>query len=274
MNSFKSSGKSDYKTEKQIIEKFSYLELIEKLTPFYADSTTVVRQKAYQFTYRKGLTSEANTQKKVVLKLLAGCKDKNGGIVGQLFSYLQEFPPESFDESAKNTIDNLLDKKQITHFKKLAMLAGMVGAGQETMQKKFLMPEVKNETKWALALALARQGSNKHTKYCVELVKNISINSDLVAYLIPDLIYTRQNQAINYCIEIIHSNKKDCYSPNPDKPEFILCAYRIMELLAPVIIDFPLQTDATGSLATNDYEEALKITRNWFINNPTYQISR
>jgi hypothetical protein len=274
MNNYKSSGKSDYKTEKHIVEKFSYLELLEKLTPFYSDTIVVVRQKAYHITYKKGLTSEPKTQQKVVLKLLEGCSDKNGGIVGQLLSYLQEFPPECFDEYAKNTIDNLLDKKQITHFKKLAMLAGMVGAGQETMQKKFLMPEVKNETKWALSLALARQGSNKHTNYCVELVKNIPVNSDLVAYLIPDLIYTRQNQAIDYCIEIIYSDKKDCYSPNPDKPEFILCAYRIMELLAPVIIDFPLQTDATGSLITNDYEEALKITRDWFINNPTYQISR
>lgn len=274
MNNYKSSGKSVYKTEKHIIEKFSYLELLEKLSPFYTDSIVVVRQKAYQFTYKKGLISEPNIQQKAVLKLLAGCTDKNGGIVGQLLSYLQEFPPQSFDENAKNTIDNLLDKKQITHFKKLAMLAGMVDAGQEKMHKKLLMPDIKNETKWAFSLALARQGSIEHTKYCVELVKSISLSSELVSYLIPDLIYTRQHKAIDYCIEIIHSDKKDCYSPNPDKPEFILCAYRIMELLAPVIIDFPFQTDATGSLVSNDYEEALTITRDWFINNPTYQVSR
>jgi hypothetical protein len=274
MNNYKSSGKSDYKTEKYIIERFSYTKLIEKLTPFYTDSIVVVRQKAYQFTYKKGLISEPKTQQKMVLRLLAGCNDKNGGIVGQLLSYLQEFPPEVFNEEAKNEINNLLGKKQITHFKKLAMLAGMVGAGQERMHKAVLMPNIKNETKWALSLALARLGSIEHTEYCVELVKKISVNSDLISYIIPDLIYTRKRLAIDYCIEIMYSDKKDCYSPNPDKPEFILCAYRVMELLSPIIIDFPFQTDATGSLVTNDYEEALTITRDWFTNHPNFQISQ
>ena len=272
MNKYKSSGKSDYKTEKHIIEKYSYQKLTDKLAPYFNDSIVSVRQKTYYFIYKKGLTSGSRIKQKVILKLLAGCHDKNGGIVGQLFSYLQEFPIESFGEDAKDEINNLLLKKKVFHFKKLAMLAGIVGIGHETMQKKFLNPDINNETKWILSLALARQGSVKHTNYCMERVKNIPVNSDLISYVIPDLIYTHQYQAINYCIEIIHSNKKDCYSPNPDKPEFILCAYRIMELLAPVIINFPFQTDATGSLVTNDYEEALKITRDWFINNPIFQI--
>lgn len=274
MNKYKSSGELDYKIEKLIIEEYSFQKLKDKLTPFFNDSITVVRQKAYYFTYKKGLISETKIQQKVVVILLNGCNDKNGGVVGQLYSYLQEFPSESFNEDAKNLIDNLLLEKQVLHFKKLVVLAGIVGTGKETMQKEFLKPENNNETKWILSLALARQGSSKHINYCMERVKSIPVNSDLISYVIPDLIYTRQNQAINYCIEIINSNNNDCYSPNPDKPEFILCAYRIIELLAPVIKDFPFQTDATGSLVTNDYEEALIITRDWFTNHPNFQISQ
>ena len=272
MNSCKSSGKSDYKTEKYIIENYSYEKLTDKLAPYYSDSIVSVRQKAYYLTYKKGLISELQIQQRVVLKLILGCSDKNGGLVGNLLSYLQEFPSTSFGKEAKDEIYNLLIKKKIFHFKKLALLSGIAGAGKETMQKDFLNPDISNENKWILSLALARQGSLTHTNYCMEHVKSYPIKSEFISYIIPDLIYTRQRQAIDFCIDIIFSDKKNCYSPNPDKPEFILCAYRVMELLAPVIVDFPYQVDATGSLVTNDYEEALTVTRNWFTNNPTFQI--
>jgi hypothetical protein len=269
---YKSTGKSDYVSEKSIIQKYSIPNLIEGLSSFFSDSTTSVRSKAYYFIYKKGITSKTKHQQKAVLKLLDACKDKNGGIVGQALSYLQEFPPESFEKEAKNTIDNLLGKNQVFHFKKLVMLAGSIGTGREIMHKRLLQPDINNETRWILSLGLARQGNDELTNYCMEQVKNMSINNDFVSYIVPDLIYTRQTSAINYCIEIINSDKKACFSPNPDKPEFILCGYRVMELLAPVIEDFPYKTDATGSLITNDYKKALTETRNWFAKNPTYRI--
>jgi hypothetical protein len=45
-----------------------------------------------------------------------------------------------------------------------------------------------------------------------------------------------------------------------------------MELLAPVIVDFPVKTDATGQLATEDYDHALQVVRKWFINNTEYKM--
>jgi hypothetical protein len=40
-----------------------------------------------------------------------------------------------------------------------------------------------------------------------------------------------------------------------------------MELLAPVIVDFPVKTDITGQLETDDYPAALQTVRKWFVNN-------
>lgn len=272
ISNYKTSGRSDIKLEKLFVNNYSYQKLANKLAPYFSDSIVTVRQKAYYIIYKKGIVSNNQIQKKAVLKLLSGCNDKNGGLVGQLLSLLYEFPKESFDKEAKNKIDLLLQQKRIFHFKKLVMLAGKVEAGKEIMQKMFLKPEMSQEKKWALALALARQGSQKHMNYCMETVKSISISSEFISFIIPDLIYTRNRQAIDFCVEIIFSNKKDCYSANPDKPEYILCAYRVMELIAPVILDFPFETDATGSLVTNDYQQALTITREWFNNNPTFEI--
>ncbi len=272
MNKYKSSGKTDYKKEMYLIKQYSFQDFVNELSPFYNDSTVTIRQKTYYFTYKKGVVSSPEIQQKAVLKLLTGCYDKNGGVVGQLLSYLLEFPVESFNEEAKDKIDKLLVKNKMFHFKKLAMLAGITGSGKETIQKKILGPDINNKTKWALSLALARHGSENYTNYCMEQIANIQVNNNFVSYIIPDLIYTRQRKAIDFCIDIIHSNKKDCYSPNPDKPENIMCGYRIMELLASVIIDFPFKTDATGTLVTDDYEKALEISREWLINNPNFKI--
>lgn len=272
ISNYKISGRSDIKLEKTLITNYSYRELSNELAPYFNDSIVTVRQKSYYIIYKKGITSDTQTQKDAVIKILSGCNDKNGGLVGQLLSILHEFPKESFDNEAKNKLDLLLQQKRIFHFKKLAMLAGKVGSGHEIMQKMFLNPEISQEKKWALSLALARQGSEKHMIYCMETVKSISINSEFISFVIPDLIYTRNRHAIDFCVEIIFSDKKDCYSANPDKPEYILCAYRVMELIAPVIIGFPFETDATGSLVTNDYQQALTITREWFNNNPTFEI--
>jgi hypothetical protein len=45
-----------------------------------------------------------------------------------------------------------------------------------------------------------------------------------------------------------------------------------MELLAPVIEGFPYETDATGTLVVDDYVKALSVVREWFNQNPDYQI--
>ena len=48
-----------------------------------------------------------------------------------------------------------------------------------------------------------------------------------------------------------------------------------MELLAPVIEDFPYDYNpATGSLKTTDYDQALEIVKQWFKANPDYMIIR
>jgi hypothetical protein len=43
-----------------------------------------------------------------------------------------------------------------------------------------------------------------------------------------------------------------------------------MEMLAPVVKDYPYPLDATGELLAKDYDIALKEIREWFKKNPDY----
>ena len=269
---YKSIGVSDYNKEQSIINKYKFNTLKTGLNQYFSDSVASVRQKAYYLIYKKGITAEATNRTETVNTLINGCFDKNGGVVGAVLSNLNDFNSSDFDNKAKSAINKLLNKKKMFHRKKLAMLAGNIGAGKEAMQKKLLDKRVSNDTKWAYSLALARQGSAKHINYCMNQISEIPVNNNLITYIIPDLVYTKQREMIDYCISLVFRDTKDCFSPNPDKPEYILCAYRVLELIAPVIADFPYQTDATGTLNTDDYDKALTVARKWLTDNPNYNI--
>jgi hypothetical protein len=57
-----------------------------------------------------------------------------------------------------------------------------------------------------------------------------------------------------------------------EKDARIVCGYRIMEQLAPVIAEYPLQLDEFGDLQTHDYPSALEHVREWFLKHKTYTI--
>ena len=73
---------------------------------------------------------------------------------------------------------------------------------------------------------------------------------------------------------IAFQHKKLCQSPNPDLSEKIPCAYRIIELLAPVIENFPIKVDPAIGLESDNYPKTLQTVRNWFKNNNNYKIKK
>ena len=264
--------RSNFNEEKKILENYKLKKLVGELEPFYQDSLIHVRQKAYYLTYKKGIRTNTKDLNLAISVLLKGCNHNNGGVTGRNLSYLQDFPVKAFNEEARNQINKLLLKEQMQHKDELLLLAGYVKTGKEYMHKRLLEPELSENNRWLLSLALARQGEDEQLNYCLETVKNIPLSNNMVSYFIPKLVYTRQKQAIDYCLELLKSNSKVCSSPDPDNPKNILCGYYIIEKLAPVIVNFPYKVDGTGSLATDDYETALKDIKGWFSENPDYKI--
>ena len=272
MQEYANTSKSDYRQEKSIVQNHGLKDITEKLRPFYSDSRGHVRQKAYYLTYKKGITGETRNPTLAIHRLIAGSTDKNSGIAGQNIQYLQHFRYTDFDRKAKKEIAALLTRKRMAHYKEMVLLAGFVGTGKETLYAKYLDPKTPEVLKWHLAQALARMGEKEQARYCLEQIKKQPVNNETVSYLIPVAIYTRQKEAINYCVEILGLDKELCHSPNPDSPGRILCGYRVMELLAPVIEKFPIKVDATGSITGIEYEKALETARDWFKQNEDYKL--
>lgn len=270
LNEYRITRISDFDKERNLIKESRHLS--ELLLPFFQDSLLHVRQKAYSFLYQKGMDVNSSEKAPYIIRLLKGCEDSNGGIAGQNLIWLSSFNKEDFTVDAKEQVDNLLRRDHIPHRKRLIMLAGYVGAGREMLNRQLIQPGLSSNERWYVHLALARMGDARSAEFCAQTVQTLQLNNDLVEYVMPDLIYTRQKVLLDICIDHLNSDESACTSADPDNERSMPCGYRILELIAPVIEDFPFRTSAIGGLDVPDYRQALPVARQWFRDNPGYII--
>lgn len=270
LQQFKDTNRSNPKLEQKILNESS--DFLNQVIPFTTDSLKQVRLKAYYLIFKKGLNSTPENQSAYINKLLNGCNDAETSIIGQNLIWLQAFPKQVFNLEAQTKINQLLQNNRLPHRNKAILLAGYVNTGQDILKQAILQPDITEKEKWIVHLALARTGYEKSISFCIEKVENIDLNNQTVELILPNLIYTRQPELLNICIRHLYNNDKNCFLSDPDNERQIVCGYRIMELLAPVIEGFPYKTDATGTLVTENYTKALTVVREWFNQNQNYQI--
>ncbi len=92
-------------------------------------------------------------------------------------------------------------------------------------------------------LALVRMGDEGKTKSFLKTIKRIPIEDDFVFNIAPLAIYTRNKKAIQYLVEIIIENRGKCHPADAETSGQISCSYRLVELLSPVILDFPKEME-------------------------------
>lgn len=252
------------------------LEILQDLEVYRIDSISTVRK--YAFLIANNLTkNDTNSilKQNVVNFLLKGFNDPNSGTCGIVSDLLKDYAKKNYNDKARNKILELLYLTP-PYYHELLKLAGYVNPDSflKSITELLSSGVIKNnEPYWAAKLALARIGDHAAMKFCMNQIKMMEVNDDLVYDYVPDLIYTHQREAIDFLIQLLHSNEKNCESSNAESTEMIVCGYRIMEYLAPVIEDFPLKISDSGDIDTNDYTEALQICRDWFLQHPDYKIT-
>jgi hypothetical protein len=242
--------------------------------PWYNDTLKSIRSRALTITARMGLKTQEPAYRQEALRLIVqACDDKDVALAGSAINYLTHFNRRDFTKDACDLVIAQL-KKQTTHFEKLARIVGFLNLKEQTPFLQNILTEEKTSTKiqWNIQLALARMGNAGGTKYCMDLAKGYPLDDNIMYYILPDLLYTRQKPVFDFLLEILYSDKKNCTSPNPNFSGHILCGYRVMEALAAVVKDFPLKTNSSGGIVTQDYDKSLQITRDWFKEHKEYEL--
>lgn len=193
-----------------------------------------------------------------------GLSDDDFGNVERVITFLSSYDHNIFTDYQKNQISALVVSKK----EPLAALIKFAGYLQINSINYFLLRiiadnDYSESVIWNAHIALARIGNDESLMFCLNSIKKTGIN-DLVAFhLLPDLIYINQREMVDFLLYQVLEDNYNCSSPNPESDVPILCAYRIMEALAPIIVDFPFEVDESGDLLVDDYEEALVLCREW-----------
>lgn len=246
------------------------------IKPLLDDSIADVRFKAITICARLGLkTNEDAFRQEAVRLLVTACNDKDISLAGSAMDYLTHFYSTDYTKETLDEIRGLLTK-QPPLFEKLVRLAGFLEMKdqQSFFESILLTGKASTKLQWNLHLALARMGRENSTAEILKLIKNYPVDDNVMYHILPDLVYTRQKPVFDYLLEILYSDKRNCTSPNPYYSGNILCGYRVMEALAPVVKDFPFKTNKSNEIITKDYEKALDVTRQWFKDQTSYECNR
>jgi hypothetical protein len=245
------------------LKAIPFHQLIEEILPLLQDTDQMVRYKAIDLLKRAGELSSVSDQRKTTVALLTeACKDPNGGNSGTASKALLLFNREDFTPAATDSFATLLSKRHY-YFDRIIRIAGFLQLEEDLSRLKNTDSTLTKKELWALELALARTGNKESLNYCLNKIKSVPVNDNTVNYLFPDLAYIRQSESLQYMLHEILSDEKKCKSSNPDKEEEIICAFRIMEIVAPVIQDFPVKMTDYGELDIEDYDLTLLSVRKW-----------
>jgi len=238
------------------------------------DSVETVRREAVGICARLGLkTGEAPFRQQAVRMIVMACRDADVALQETALNYLTHFTRSDFTKDACDTIRGLLQIPS-QHRDKVVRLAGFLDLSDQKSVLEGLLQQPSTKLQWSAHLALARMGSETSTAVILGLVKNYPVDDEVMYHVLPDLVYTRQKAISDYLLEILHSDVRNCTSPNPYFSGNIVCGYRVMEALAGVVRDFPLKINKSGEIVTDDYERALRMSRKWFDEHPDFELNR
>lgn len=263
-----SNGVANKTSSDQIknLDTYSLKNILESSGEYLSDSLAPVRKVAFEMVYIMALRKINEPEvKKAVNILISGCKDKDEGIVYANLRYLKYFRLSDFDAEARIKLGQMA-REGGHYYDQIIRLTGLAGITDLTYDYREMLQQKKyldNKTRWALHKALARLGDKEEADYCLNKIKKLPISDDVVYDLLPDLTYIRTKEAFDYLLDIIKSDNKDCSSSNPDSDAKIICAFRVMKLVAPYINNFPVKTDKGGDIVDSNYDKLLLTVRQW-----------
>ncbi len=250
-------------------------EMVAITTPYFSNVDRLVRYKAIDLIRRKGQLENTKAENQLLTScLLEACKDKESGNSGVASRALSTFSSGDFSSYAADSILALISSHAY-HLERIILLSGFIHNSSTISfleNLKISGDSLTAKQRWTVDLALARLGNRESIEYCLDKVRSTGVDDRTVTHLFPDLAYIRNKEAFDYMLNEILSDEEKCLSANPDNEKPVICAFRIMELVAPYMRDFPVKLTSYGELAIDNYDEALIKVKEWISRNKNYSL--
>lgn len=258
------------------VDMFSVTEpkqILSQLKVYLNDSLPEVRSAAAGMVHLVSSQAFDPSIRMAGVDLLLGTyREDDAAQAATLLTFLQGYRREDFSPSALDAVRHLV-RREPPYFDRILRLAGSLRLEDLISDiRPWSQPGNPVPIRWNALLSMARLGDAAATAAVLRRAKSLPLNDDVVYQLFPDLIYTRSPEIIAFVVDALHNNEPNCFAADGEREVHIDCGYRIMEQLAPVIADFPVERDDSGDLKTDDYPGTLERIRLWFLANRGYTI--
>ncbi len=237
--------------------KESPKELALKVQEYLSDESDKVRSFAYNLISVIGQHSKDSKYRMSIVDIIAkGCNDKEAYLRTNNIKSLDNYQLSEFSPSAKKAIKELLHMDR-DRAERVYLMVGFLDFKDERPFMNQLLekynPERKRDIR-NLRMALARLGDQKQIDYLINWVKNSGRDYRNDEFLFPCLAYTKDKKAFDYIFEEINTANKSIGA-------------KLIELVAPTIVNFPIKLEDGDDIDYEEWEQALKTTKDWYQKN-------
>lgn len=270
------SGQAITADRGKIASATSYKEATESLGRYVSDTVLAVRYEALSLYSQTALRSKDKALIKKSIRYIVGNAVFRNSINNQIVNLLKRYAKQDFESDELQLMKSLLESEEnnIGNLAKVyAFAAGP--AAQNDLKALLAKPLLNKGDKKDIKLALVRSGDEGYAQKMNETLKQQVLNDELIYSALPDVLYTKNKEMFAWLLNGIMSDNKKCSSANNDDPAPMICAYRLIEQLAPHILNFPVSINEKGEINSKDLKQALVDVRDWITKNAgSFEINR
>lgn len=225
------------------------------------DSTDSPANAVLPLLTAKALQSVLSNQQDYLDRLLSQVLANHPELNYSIWEAAKQFPKEAFGSPAQKAIqDHLQTKPQ--YLDKWLLLAGFATDNARPI-RQLLAQRPTKRIQLAGKLALVRMGEQQYAKNFLRNIKRIPIDDDFIYDLAPLAIYTRDPNVLAYLVDIIMKDQGQCHPADAETAGDIPCAYRLVELLGPILTDFPIHLVEGKAGSITYHEQQMKGVKKW-----------
>lgn len=262
------SGSTITVDRSKIISSTNSKEISQQISKFFNDSVASIRYEALNINTQVALNSKDKLSiKKSIHENISNCII-NGSINNQIIGLLKKYKQVDFSIEELQQLKEILQTQEsnIGNLGKIYAFAGKEAVLSD-LNALLAKPNLSKTDKKDIKLALVRSGDERLTNKMLEILKQQVINDDLIYSALPDILYTKNKDLYTHLLNAILSDSKKCSSANNDDNAPIICAYRLIEQLAPQIMNFPVTINTKGEIDSKDLKKTLIEVREWIVKN-------
>lgn len=270
------SGQAITADRGKIAAATNYKEATEILGRYVSDTLLAVRYEALSLYSQAALRSKDKALIKKSIRYIIGNAILYNSINNQIVNLLKRYTKQEFESDELQLMKSLLESQDnnIGNLAKVYAFAAGPTA-QNDLAALLAKPTLNKGDKKDIKLALVRSGNENYAQKMNETLKQQVLNDELIYSALPDVLYTKNKEMFAWLLNGIMSDNKKCSSANNDDPAPMICAYRLIEQLAPHILNFPVSINAKGEIESKDLSKSLADVRAWITKNATsFEINR